>query len=73
MIADPVNPFTGKALNDVEKYAHDQIVTSSDNNRLENNSGNVYDTGDAAWYSVHDNVWDKDNWTNIGADNAAEK
>ncbi|MCR5209122.1 MAG: membrane protein insertase YidC [Lachnospiraceae bacterium] len=73
VIVAPVNPFTGNPLDDTEKTAHDQIVTTSDNNRLENNKGNVYDTGDAAWYSVHGNVWDKDNWTNLGADNAAGK
>ena len=67
LIDDPVNPFTGKAINNDEKTAHDQILTSSgdfDPTQLEN----VYDSKGTCWYSVHDNVFDLNNWTNLGPD-----
>lgn len=62
LIDSPLNPFTGKALNDNEKYAHDQYVTTSPHFELKENTGNTFNTGDSYWYSVHDNIFDKSNW-----------
>lgn len=60
IIENPVNPFTGKTIDDSEKTAHDQLIIMSDNWDVLTNNGNTYDESD--WYSVHDNVYDLDNW-----------
>ncbi len=61
LIEDPINPFTGNPVNNDEKTAHDQILTfSSANNTSKELS--VYDTADFNWYSVHDDIFNKDNW-----------
>ena len=59
------NPFTGVPLTSDEKHAHDQLVTFSDKYDTYTNNGNVFDTADAPWYAVHDNIFDLDNWTKI--------
>ena len=66
LIDNPVNPFTGKAINSDEKTAHDQYVISSNDWSVEVNNGNTFLPAD--WYSVHDNLWDKNNWTKIASD-----
>jgi len=71
IIEDPVNPFTGKEINNDEKTAHDQLITSCDDFEPSHHKY-VFNTGDDDWYSVHDNVFDMDNWTNLGPANAEE-
>ncbi|XME01072.1 membrane protein insertase YidC [Lachnospiraceae bacterium C1.1] len=71
LIDDMTNPFTGKLISSDEKNAHDQIVTTADNHSVRENNGETFDTGDWAWYSVHDDIFDSSNWTNLGADNKA--
>ena len=63
LIEDPVNPFTGKELNDEEKYAHDQEVLHCSIAMPQFRDGFAYPDGD--WYSVHDNLYEKSNWTHI--------
>lgn len=62
LIEDPVNPFTGKPINNDEKTAHPQIVTSSRNFAADHVTLNVFATSDGRWYSVHDNIFVKENW-----------
>ena len=62
LIENPKNPFTGKMLNDEQKHAHPQLITSSTNWNVIKNNGNVFDTRDGKWYSVHDNIFDRENW-----------
>ncbi|MCR4675847.1 MAG: membrane protein insertase YidC [Sphaerochaetaceae bacterium] len=60
---NPVNPFTGKALTNDEKTAHPQIITTSGN--WMTGMGKIitqFDTSDGQWYSVHDNIFDVNNW-----------
>ena len=71
IIENPVNPFTGKEINNDEKTAHDQLITSCDDFEPTNHEY-VFKTDDDDWYSVHDNVFDLDNWKNLGPANAAE-
>lgn len=66
IIDDPVNPFTGKKIDTSEKTKHPQLVTMSQITSTADNNGNVFLTYDADWYSVHDNIFDEDNWTNLG-------
>ncbi|MGI6071440.1 MAG: YidC/Oxa1 family membrane protein insertase [Lachnospiraceae bacterium] len=65
VIDNPENPFTGKPINSDAK-AHDQIITTSHNYGIYTNNGNVFDTSDGEWFSVHDNIFDKNNWTRLG-------
>lgn len=61
LIDDPINPFTGKVIDNSEKYAHDQFVILSEDWNIAKNNGNTYLP--SAWASVHDNIWDRNNWT----------
>ena len=61
LIENPRNPFTGKAINSDEKYAHEQFfIMSWDWDVAENNG---YTFMEALWGSVKDDVWNPDNWT----------
>jgi len=61
LVADPVNPFTGKKINSDEKTAHDQYIIISPIYDIATNNGTTYLPG--KWASVKDNAWDVDNWT----------
>lgn len=62
LIENPVNPFTGKRINNNEKYAHPQRITTSKNYEVDKYNGNTFDTGDGQWYDVKDNIFDENNW-----------
>ena len=66
LIDNPVNPFTGKTIDSSEKLAHDQYVIASREWDVNINNGNTFLP--ANWYSVHDNIWEKDNWRLIAED-----
>lgn len=61
LIESPVNPFTGKPINMDEKTAHDQFVILSDISDVGVNNGNTFLA--SGWASVHDDIWNADNWT----------
>ncbi|MBQ4562960.1 MAG: YidC/Oxa1 family membrane protein insertase [Lachnospiraceae bacterium] len=61
VIANPVNPFTGKPINSDEKTAHDQFVIMTEKWSVATNDGYTYLPSE--WASVKDDLWDKDNWT----------
>ena len=61
VIENPVNPFTGNAINMDEKYAHDQYVIISQYWNTNENNGNVFRP--ATWARVNTNIWDKSNWS----------
>ena len=67
IIKDPINPYTGNPIDTHEKHSHDQYITTSWNwdAVLDGNKMTKFDTSDRAWYSVHDNIFDKSNWTQI--------
>lgn len=65
VVEDPVNPFTGTPVTMDEKYAHPQEVTASRNYDTAENRGNTFDTSDAPWYTVHDDIFDLDNWQRL--------
>lgn len=60
LIDNPINPFTGKVLNNNAKYNKKQYILASPEWNIENNNGNQYLSG--RWLSVHDNRLEKDNW-----------
>ena len=68
LIEDPVNPFTGKAINSQGKNDPIQYVFSTQDWDVVENNGNVFLPGD--WYSLENqNIWDKNNW-DLAAQNA---
>ncbi|MBO5359548.1 MAG: YidC/Oxa1 family membrane protein insertase [Clostridia bacterium] len=60
IINNPVNPFTGKAINSDEKYAHDQIVVLSTIWNIDEHRGNTFPP--TKWASVSGNLFDKKSW-----------
>ena len=60
VIADPVNPFTGKEITDAEKTAHPQYILASNHYDVSVNDGTQFmpDT----WISVKDDIWNPENW-----------
>ncbi len=64
VVDDPVNPFTGKAIDSSYKQ----------NNKLELHMGVNFNVGSNNgftflpdhWFSVHDNIFDMDNWEYLG-------
>ena len=64
VIEDPVNPFTGHPINDLPKTEKPQLIALPENWKLQENQGNTFCPG--AWYSVHDNIFDRNNWEYLG-------
>lgn len=63
IIENPVNPFTGKKIDSSEKTAHDQYIIASKDWNTGDNSG--YTFFPSKWYSVHDDIWNPDNWKEV--------
>ena len=68
VLENPVNPFTGKAINNIENKAHPQHIYSTHHWTVDTNNGNTF-TPDGVWFSVKDNVNDLDNWKVINDPN----
>ena len=64
VVEDLHNPFTGKLLEDTQKQAESQHLIGTDGWDVAKNNGNTFLPDD--WFSVHDNVFDPDNWAFIG-------
>ncbi len=62
VIENPTNPFTGNSINMQAKNNEKMLVTLSGRHKLEDHKGNVLSTDDAPWYSVRDDIFNKDNW-----------
>ncbi len=60
LVENAVNPFTGKEINNSEKFAHDQFIIMSTDWDVTNNNGNTYSA--SRWATVKENIWDLDNW-----------
>ena len=61
VIENPVNPFSGKPINNSEKYAHDQFVTFCHVWDVGLNNGTTFLP--SAWASVSKDMRDLKNWT----------
>lgn len=59
IIMNPVNPFTGKNLQDTSAKNGKQFIAISDWHTDINNGNTFIDKG---WISVHDNIYDMSNW-----------
>ena len=60
LIDNPINPFTGKEINNNEKTSHDQFVILSNDWDVTVNNGNTYLP--AEWAKVKESLWDRNNW-----------
>ena len=67
LFENPTNPMTGNPIDNAEKTAHDQFIIASEDWAVEDNNGTTFLP--ACWYSVHDSIWDLNNWT-LAAENA---
>ena len=65
LIENPVNPFTGNKISSDEKFEHPQIITTSHHWDITENNGKTFDTSDGVFYSVHDNIFDNNNWEKV--------
>lgn len=59
IIENPLNPFTGKNLQDTSPKNGKQMIAVSDWHTDINNGYTFIDKG---WLSVHDNIYDMNNW-----------
>lgn len=64
VIENPVNPFTGNPINSDPKYDGPFLVFMSDDYRPQDNHGYTFNPG--PWYSVHDDIFNPDNWEYLG-------
>lgn len=60
IIENPINYYTGKRLDAWGK--NDIRITTSYKYDATTNCGTTFDTEDGVWYTVHDNIFEKDNW-----------
>jgi len=64
IIDDPVNPFTGNPINNSMKSGNLYVTDSWKWNTIKNN-GYVFDTEGDSWWTVHDSIFDMNNWTKL--------
>ncbi len=66
LFKNPYNPFTKKPISNIEKTQHSQVITTSNNWEITKNNGTVFDTGNLPYLSVHDDIFNPDNWEVVG-------
>ena len=64
LVENPTNPYTGNPIN-MDAKQKPQMVTTSRRLQPWKQTGNVYVTSDRHRYTVHDNIYDHDNWQEI--------
>ncbi|MBQ9890810.1 MAG: YidC/Oxa1 family membrane protein insertase [Firmicutes bacterium] len=60
VIKDPVNPFTGKLIDNSEKTAHDQFIMTSHDWGVDSNNGNTFKA--SGWAVITDDIRDSSDW-----------
>ena len=66
LVENPVNPYTGNPINSEEKSREPQVLTTSQQWDVSvYQTGNTYNTSDGHTYSVHDNIFDFNNWNRL--------
>ena len=63
VIDNPVNPATGNPIDSSAKQGEQHIMWSEEWD-IGTNNGNTFLPGD--WFSVHDNIYDTNNWDYLG-------
>lgn len=62
IVENPINPYTNQPMSNIAKYQGPQVITWSSNFDINNNDGYTWNTDDNKWWSVHDNIYEKQNW-----------
>ena len=63
LVTAPVNPFTGRPINGGYKQGEQRILFSLKWDTAENNG---YKFLPGTWFSVHDDIFNMNNWKNLG-------
>ena len=61
LVKDPVHPFTNNPIYQDVKSG-DLLIYSSEEMNIYTNNGNRFTDPDGFWLTVHDNIFDEDNW-----------
>ncbi len=61
VISDPVNPYTGNPINNDRKF-EGPIIIAGNKIEVDAETDTVFDDETIPWYSVHDNIFNPDNW-----------
>ena len=64
LIDNPINPFSGNAIDSKDKNGENKIIYTS---TWDINDNNGYTYKKSHWFSVHDNIFDNNNWNYLGA------
>lgn len=67
IVDSPVNPFTGNPIN-MDSKNGDQIIYISGSGSVLTNNGTQFVEADRRWFTVHDNIFDKNNWGMLQGD-----
>jgi YidC/Oxa1 family membrane protein insertase len=62
VIENPINPFTGKRITNTAKQGTQFLISSTNSDDWQTDKNNGYVFFPNNWYSVHDNIWDINNW-----------
>ena len=65
LFKDPVNPFTGKSINNAAKEAGELLLYRGQWDPRKT-TGNTFLSG--RWFTVHDDIFDKNNWKELESD-----
>ena len=63
LVDNPINPFTGKPINSLPKSDGEQVIFTSMLWDVNVNNGNTFLPD--GWISVHDNIFEAENWRQI--------
>lgn len=66
VIENPVNPYTGKPINNNRKFEGPMVVVGEKFD-FDEDTQTVFDAPSLPWYSVHDDIFNPDNWKLIRA------
>lgn len=68
IIDNPINPFTGNPVNDSLKKEGNLYLMISELWDIDKNNGTTFLDDDVQWWSVHDNIFNMDNWKKLGGE-----
>ena len=64
IITNPVNPFTGNPVNNLEKFKERQCIIYSEKWKVTDNDGHRFLPG--RWFTVHGDIYERSNWEYLG-------
>ncbi|MCR5590868.1 MAG: YidC/Oxa1 family membrane protein insertase [Lachnospiraceae bacterium] len=63
IVSEPVNPYTGRKIDNSAKDNGPLIINASTNGITSHHGENVYDISDSRWYTVNGNISERENWS----------